>query len=262
METTKPSSGPGAYGLRGSMLDVRGWRPEAVLLDAAGTLIRPREPVGETYAGMARRFGAKLDPELLSRAFPEVLADMPDLAFAWTSTAELQSRELDWWRTLVGRVLTRVGGSVRDFDGFFDSLYRYYAEGCVWECFPEVSSALTALQAQGCRLAVVSNFDSRLPGILNDLGLADSVDAIIYSSKAGSAKPDPAIFQAALAALRVSHEAAIHVGDSPQADVAGAAAAGIAGLLIRRGYVSETGFEQATSEGVIGSLTELLPAIP
>jgi putative hydrolase of the HAD superfamily len=261
METTEPRSGTGAGGLRGSMLDACGLRPEVVLLDAAGTLIRPREPVGETYAGMARRFGAKLDPDRLSSAFPDVLADMPDLAFARTSTTELQNRERDWWRALVGRVVDRVGGSVGDFEGFFDALYRYYAKGCAWESFPEVPSVLSALRAQGGRLAVISNFDSRLPGILRDLGLADSVDVIIYSSKAGSAKPDPVIFQAALAALRVSPQAAIHVGDSPQADVGGAAAAGIAGLLIRRGYASETGFQRATSEGVIGSLTELLPAI-
>jgi putative hydrolase of the HAD superfamily len=243
------------------MLDARGKRPEAVLLDAAGTLIRPREPVGETYAGMARRFGAKLDPDRLSRAFPEILADMPDLAFEWTSIAELQNRERDWWRALVGRVLERVGGSVGDFEGFFDALYSYYAKGCTWECFPEVPSVLSALRAQGCRLAVVSNFDSRLPGILRDLGLADSVDVIIYSSKAGSAKPDPVIFQAALAALRVSPEEAIHVGDSPLADVAGAAAAGITGLLIGRGYAPKSGSEGAMSERIVGSLTELLPAI-
>jgi putative hydrolase of the HAD superfamily len=158
-------------------------------------------------------------------------------------------------------VVDRVGGSVGDFEGFFDALYRYYAKGCAWECFPEVPSVLSALRAQGCRLAVVSNFDSRLPGILRDLGLADSVDVIIYSSKAGSAKPDPVIFQSALAALRVSPQAAIHVGDSTQADVAGAAAAGIAGLLISRGYASELGFEGAISDRVIGSLTELLSAI-
>lgn len=261
MEIREPSSGPGAGGLRGSMLDVFGLRLEAVLLDAAGTLIRPREPVGETYAGMARRFGAKLDPGRLSRTFPEILADMPDLAFAWTSTAELQRRERDWWRALVGRVLDRVGGNVGDFEGFFDALYRYYAKGCAWESFPEVPLVLSALRAQGCRLAVVSNFDSRLPGILRDLGLADSVDAIIYSSKAGSAKPDPVIFQAALAALRVSPQAAIHVGDSPLADVGGAAAAGIVGLLIGRGYTPELGFEGMVPDRVIGSLTELLPAI-
>ncbi len=57
----------------------------AVLLDAAGTLIRPSEPVGETYAAVARRFGAELEADKLAQAFKAVFGGMPDLAFEWTS---------------------------------------------------------------------------------------------------------------------------------------------------------------------------------
>jgi putative hydrolase of the HAD superfamily len=79
------------------------------------------------------------------------------------------------------------------------------------------------------------------------------VDAVVYSSEAGSAKPDPAIFRRALGILDVDPTRAIHVGDSAVADVGGARAAGIAGLLIERDAPAG-----AVGGGVIQSLDELL----
>lgn len=229
---------------------------DAVLLDAVGTLIRPREPVGETYAVTARRFGGTLEAGRLTQTFGEVFREMPDLAFQWATRDELQHQERDWWRTLVRRVVARTGGGVGDFDGYFDALYAHYAADSAWECFREVPAVLQALRDRGCRIAVVSNFDSRLPGILQGLGISDRADAMIYSSEAGSAKPDPAIFHRALDALGVVSERAIHVGDSDRADLKGAVAAGIAGLLINRDTVSNS-----ADAPVIRSLEELIDRI-
>jgi len=207
---------------------------EAVLLDAVGTLIQPREPVAATYGRVARRFGVDLDPAKLSRAFNHVFGAMPALAFDWSSRGELYRREREWWRDLVRRVLGATGSGNGDFERFFETLYLHYAQGNAWECFPDVLPALTALRAEGCKLGVVSNFDSRLPGILRALGIWDRVDAVVYSSEARSAKPDPGIFSRALSLLGVGPERTVHVGDCAWADVAGAAAAGITGYLIRR----------------------------
>jgi FMN phosphatase YigB (HAD superfamily) len=74
----------------------------------------------------------------------------------------------------------------------------------------------------------------------------------------GLEKPDPAIFRAALERAGVTPAEAIHVGDSPSADVHGAHAAGIRPILLdrrRRYTVDEVG--DAT---VIDSLAEL-PAL-
>jgi len=207
---------------------------KAVLLDAAGTLMRPSKPVGEAYAMVARRYGAELDPNKLLHAFGDAFGQMPDLAFQWGSMEELERLERDWWRTLVHRVIVRVGVNVSDFAGFFEALYEHYARGSAWECFTEVPTVLEALRARGCQLAVVSNFDSRLPGILQALGVYDRMDAVVYSSEAGHAKPDPAIFRRALDELGVAPERTIHVGDNAKADVGGAVSAGLTGLLIQR----------------------------
>ncbi len=48
----------------------------------------------------------------------------------------------------------------------------------------------------------------------------------------GVSKPDPAIFQLALDVLGVPPEHALHVGDTPAADVEGAWAAGVTPVLV------------------------------
>jgi putative hydrolase of the HAD superfamily len=58
------------------------------------------------------------------------------------------------------------------------------------------------------------------------------VGAIFDSTVIGVAKPDPRIFEMALDALAVPAAHAIHVGDTPGADVDGARAAGVRPVLI------------------------------
>ena len=225
---------------------------DAVLLDAAGTLIEPVERVGVTYAAVAGQFGTALDPELLARAFGEVFRGMPPMAFNAGSIDELKRLERDWWRTLVMKVVSLTGSTLDEFDGYFNRLYAHYSEGHAWRLYPEVEAVLRGLRARGCKLAVVSNFDSRLPGILSALGIAERFDTIVYSTAVGSAKPDAGIFRHALAVLGVAAERAVHVGDSLDADYRGASGAGLAGLLIKReGPVSGTPSYQISSLDVL-----------
>jgi putative hydrolase of the HAD superfamily len=59
------------------------------------------------------------------------------------------------------------------------------------------------------------------------------LSAVVVSSSAGAAKPDPAPFQLALAQLQLEAGQVWHVGDSAE-DVAGAAAAGLPCIQVRR----------------------------
>jgi putative hydrolase of the HAD superfamily len=70
--------------------------------------------------------------------------------------------------------------------------------------------------------------------VLEDLGLRAAIDRVLTSAEAGARKPSPVIFEQALALAGVPAPAAIHVGDSLAEDVAGARAAGIEPVLIRR----------------------------
>ena len=99
-----------------------------------------------------------------------------------------------------------------------------------FRAYPEVPAVLARLRAGGARLAVVSNWDVSLHDVLERTGLRALVDAVVISAELGVAKPDPAIFRAALERLAGARAAeAIHVGDSVEHDVAGARAAGAGG---------------------------------
>ncbi|HEX3667973.1 MAG TPA: HAD-IA family hydrolase, partial [Acidimicrobiia bacterium] len=74
------------------------------------------------------------------------------------------------------------------------------------------------------------------------------VEAIFDSTVVGVAKPDPRIFELALEALAVPATRAIHVGDTPGADVDGARAAGVRPVLVDPYYFhSDLDVERVTS---------------
>jgi putative hydrolase of the HAD superfamily len=79
---------------------------------------------------------------------------------------------------------------------------------------------------------VVSNFDRRLMAILDGLGLAALLDAIVLPSDAGAAKPSPRIFHFALERLGVPARRALYVGDDAAHDVEGARRAGLQSLHV------------------------------
>jgi putative hydrolase of the HAD superfamily len=112
----------------------------------------------------------------------------------------------------------------------------------VFRAYPEVADELRALRAAGLRLVVASNWDASLPQTLARVGLLELVDGVVTAAQCGAMKPDPAVFEAALALAGVAAADALHVGDSLTEDVAGAAAVGIEAVLVdRRGESSPGG---------------------
>jgi putative hydrolase of the HAD superfamily len=94
--------------------------------------------------------------------------------------------------------------------------------------------ALARLSELGLTLVCVSNWDVSLADVLERAGLGGLLDGVISSAAAGARKPDPAIFRAALELAGCAPGEALHVGDTPEEDVAGAQAAGVPALLINR----------------------------
>jgi YjjG family noncanonical pyrimidine nucleotidase len=78
------------------------------------------------------------------------------------------------------------------------------------------------------RIAIVTNnLLEEQQNKLEYCGLAPFVDALVASEDVGVSKPDPAIFRIALDRVAAARQQAVMVGDSWQADIAGARAAGI-----------------------------------
>ena len=115
-----------------------------------------------------------------------------------------------------------------------DALVAALLDALRFRAYPEVPGTLRALRARGIRLVVVSNWDVSLHERLAELELAPLLDGAIASAEFGAAKPDPAIFAAALELAGGRAEDAWHAGDSPEADVAGALAAGVRPVLVAR----------------------------
>jgi putative hydrolase of the HAD superfamily len=201
-------------------------RIRLVGLDAAGTLIRVAEPVGDTYARLARAHGVAVPPWRLEDAFRRVLASAPSMLFPEAAPDALAARERDWWRERVRAVFRAADQMVHfaDFEAFFDALFAHYARPEAWCPVPGAADALRALRPAR-RVAVLSNFDHRLEAILAGLGL-DALDAVLRPSDLGTAKPDPRFFTRAAARLGAAPHEAVYVGDDPEQDLAPARRAG------------------------------------
>ncbi len=120
---------------------------------------------------------------------------------------------------------------ISDFGGFFDSIYNLYSTSQAWALEPGSGEVLEELKRRSIRVAVVSNFDSRLPGLFELLGIAHLLSEVVFSSSAGFAKPDPEIFHLALDRLSLRPGDCWHVGDDPEDDWQGAMRAGIRPVL-------------------------------
>ena len=129
---------------------------------------------------------------------------------------------------------------------------------------PRCASAPTRTPRRRCsssaptadRLVVVSNWDASLHERLEETGLAPLVDGAIASAELGHAKPDGAIFAHALGLAGTPAAAALHAGDSPDADVEGALAAGLRAVLVARDGAARA----PAGVPVVSSLAEL-PAL-
>jgi putative hydrolase of the HAD superfamily len=96
---------------------------------------------------------------------------------------------------------------------------------------PGAVEAVNALANQGFVLCVVSN-TGRTPGVmlrqvLARYGLLERFCVMSFSDEVGLRKPRPEIFRLTLARAGLDPARAVHVGDTPEADIAGARAAGM-----------------------------------
>lgn len=205
---------------------------KAVFFDAAGTLFEAREPVGRTYARIAREHGLDASEAAVVQGFRRAFAAAPVIAFGRGHHAgELRALERGWWRAVVADSFAGLG-AFPDFDECFEALFKYFADPAHWEADPAAAVTLAGLKQAGFELGVISNFDFRLYRLLEGLGLGAYFDSITISSEAGYAKPQREIFDAALARHRISATDAMHVGDSIPHDFEPARELGFFAVLI------------------------------
>ncbi|MCQ4348771.1 HAD family hydrolase [Pseudomonas stutzeri] len=119
--------------------------------------------------------------------------------------------------------------------------------------FPEARPTLARL-AERFTLGVLTNGNADVRRI----GIADYFRFACSAEQLGVAKPDPRAFRAALARAGVSAQEAVHVGDHPRDDVAGALGAGLRAIWINPQGKAWEGEREPHAQ--IASLAEL-PAL-
>jgi HAD superfamily hydrolase (TIGR01549 family) len=119
----------------------------------------------------------------------------------------------------------------------------------------DAAEILETLRGRGYRLAVVSNADGRVRGLLEAAGLTSLLEFIVDSAEVGVEKPDPRIFHAATDRLGLPPAACAYVGDIYEIDVVGAARAGLSGILVGHAPAPESVLR-------VASLSELGPLFP
>lgn len=155
-----------------------------------------------------------------------------DAAPAVTARYAAEARLTDWevpeeveYAPLVRQMLADAGVAVDDAQ-----LERYLlAEHQAWAPARRPASTnralLDALRERGLKTGLVSNtMDPRwlLLRDLDEQGLAERLDVVVFSSDVGVRKPRPEIFRRALDALDVTADRALFVGDRLVADIRGA----------------------------------------
>jgi FMN phosphatase YigB (HAD superfamily) len=172
---------------------------ETVLFDFGGTLDSDGVAWKERFHALYRTEGLDLSADAFAPAF---YAADDALIGALAPTTGLEET-IDALTTNLEAELARRGGGTarREIDG--DRCHRVASR-----FLSEMSAAFARnrpvleMLSQRYRLGVVSNFYGNLEGACESSGLAPLFGAMADSQRVGAEKPDPAIFHAALSALR------------------------------------------------------------
>jgi putative hydrolase of the HAD superfamily len=161
--------------------------------------------------------------------------------------------EADFWRGFLNRVRSLLDGGTLT-DEAFATLAAHFRAPASWAVFDDVIPVLDELAGRRLSLAIVSNWDSFLPRLLELKGLANRFATVSVSAIEETGKPEPEIFLRTCRRLGVAPAEALHVGDSPRDDYDGARAAGLQALLLDRAAAHSGAADRYER---IGSLAEI-----
>ena len=198
----------------------------AVLFDAGGTLIHVD---GER---VCRAAGVAFDDAGFRRAEAAAVAAVRALVLAKPDSSDAERVPLYFDELLSGLGVAdaearRRGAGAVAAEHRRGNLWSRRADGAL--------ETLDALRARGYRMAVISNADGRVRGLLETAGLAGHLEFIVDSAEVGLEKPDPRIFHSATDRLGLAPSECLYVGDIYEIDIVGALGAGLEPILIGDG---------------------------
>ena len=205
----------------------------AVFFDVGNTLLYADPSVSEVCRQVLAEAGHVRDLDVIDSFMPLVDAYYEeryeeDDAF-WTD----EERTSSVWVGMYSMLCRRLG--IEDEAvALARRMYDEFGRPDRWSAYADVRPAFERMKARGLRVGIISNWDSRLVGLLGGLGFDDVLDDIVSSADVGLHKPDPRIFELACERIGVEPAQAAHVGDHHYADILGASAVGMRAVLIDR----------------------------
>jgi putative hydrolase of the HAD superfamily len=214
---------------------------DAILFDMGYTLIY-FEPIQEVIVQeVLRGFGVKRSVDEIDAAVKKVWGEY----FSEAATVDFPATEEynDLVEVELNRQLLAQLGTASDettVQAFLQGIESWFIQPGVMRPYPEVVEVLTALQAQGYRLGIVSNWSWNLRDRVAQVALTDFFEIIWASAYAGCNKPHARIFDQAFEQMDLSPDRALYVGDSYKHDVVGARNVGMdAAWLVRDGAADD-----------------------
>ena len=207
-------------------------RFSAVFFDAGETLVHPHPTFPDLFAATLQRAGHDVDAATVHDRVHVIFDRFRQAAETnelWTTSPERSRR---FWGEVYEIFLADLG--IRDRDGLVDTVYGVFTDLANYAVFDDVVPALDRLRDAGLRLGVVSNFEAWLDGLLEQVGVRAYFDVLVISGVEGMEKPDPRIFELAMARAGVEPARSVYVGDNPEMDVEPALAIGMYPVLIDR----------------------------
>jgi putative hydrolase of the HAD superfamily len=199
---------------------------DTVFLDAGGVLVFPNwTRVAEALA----RHGVEAEARALAEGEPHAKHEM-DVAPGVAAARSDHQRGWVYFNLVLAHAGVQQSAAT---DAALRDLQAYHEHYNLWEFVPDdVPPALDALRAMGLRLVVVSNANGKLRALFDRIGLTPRVDLLFDSHEEGVEKPDPRLFQIALARAGARADHTVHIGDLYHIDVVGARAAGLRAVLL------------------------------
>jgi putative hydrolase of the HAD superfamily len=203
-----------------------------VFFDAGNTLLRMDY---EVIAAELARHGVRVTPDAVERAEWQARVHLDDQVFARAAGASTETqasaiRYMSFVLEALGVVDAKTVERVAEWRR------TYNPPVGVWTTHdPQALEALALVRRSGARAAAISNSNGSVESVLAAVGLASHLDFVIDSGEVGVEKPDPRIFELALARAGVAPSEAAYIGDFYSIDVRGASAAGLRAVLLDPG---------------------------
>jgi putative hydrolase of the HAD superfamily len=219
---------------------------KAVLIDVLGTLVYLDEPGPHLRAELAKR-GIRVSEEEAGAAIGAEIG--------YYLAHHMDGATSDGLEDLRDRCADEIVRTLGLPAEHHAAVRAAMLDALVFTPFDDVVPALRELRDRGLTVVAASNWDCSLPDAMERVGLGELLDGAVSSAVAGVAKPDPAVFRAALRVAGCEPEEALFVGDSLENDVRGAEAVGMRGVLLLRDGTPPAGAEAIRSLRDLPALT-------